>query len=661
MKKNGYRLLLTGNSNVGKSTLFNILTGLHRHTGNYPGTTVSKQTGFVKIGGTEVEITDLPGTESLFPHSLDEEVAVKEILKYPGNADGIIYVADVENLKKNLLLLSQILDLNIPVLLVVTKADKLKKKGIEIDTEALSKYLKIPVVLFGRKAYEKRDELLQKIKDFILNADKLKPTRFYSELKLAETFPQLNEKGIRTYKDLVQAVTEKKLTDFRQIIKKDVVRRYALINRFFPKIYKRFASQRTDLTGQLDRIFLHTFWGYVFFFLIMFLMFQSVYQLAEYPMNAIDEMYHKISVYLASVLPGNVLTDLLINGLLSGIFGVLIFVPQIAFLFLFVILMDKTGYMSRVVYLTDRWMKPFGMSGKSLVPLISGTACAVPAIMATRAIETQRERLITLLSIPFTTCAARLPVYTVMIALIIPGKTLFGFIGLKGLTLFLLYILGFAAALTSGLIMNYRFKKRSGSQLIMLMPDYHWPAFKEWVADWVVKVKSFVSGAGKIIVAFSVILWFSGTHGVEKNEEKTKWMAYPVPLEKSYLGQFGHAIEPVFKPLGFDWKIDIAVLSSFAAREIFISTLATIYSVDDDHPEKIVERLRSEMRPSGKPVFDFATGIAILLFYAFALQCMSTLAVIKQETGSWKYALGAFVFMTGLAYVVSFIAYQTLN
>ncbi len=656
MKK--YKLLLAGNSNVGKSTLFNVLTGLHKQTGNYPGTTVTKSTGIAKLpDGSIAEIIDLPGTESLYPHSADEEVAVKELMGFPENADAVIYVADIDGLKKNLLLLSQIIDLKIPVFLVVNKADKMKAKGVEIDTKALEKHLGVPVVMFGQKAFNRRKELLQTLRDFLKNP-RVPGKDFYSSLRLNETFPEL--KSINAYRELVKAVHKEDLPDVRQIIKKEIIRRYHLFNRFFSEIYKRQPQDRTDLTGRLDRVFLHPLWGYAVFFTLMFLMFQSVYQLAEYPMNTIDALYHRISVWLSGVLSGNVLTDLLINGLLSGIFGVLIFVPQIAFLFLFVILMEKTGYMSRVVYLTDRWLKPFGMSGKSLVPLISGTACAVPAIMATRSIETRRERLITMLSIPFTTCAARLPVYTVMIALIIPDQTLWGFVGMKGLTLFSLYVLGFVSALITGLVLNFRMQKRSASPLIMLMPDYHWPALKDWFVDWVDKIRSFVFGAGKIIVAFSVVLWFLGTHGPKDEKGNPKILAYPVALETSYLGQFGKFIEPAFRPLGFDWKIDIAVLSSFAAREIFISTLATIYSVEDDHPEKIVERLRSERRPDGTPVFDFATGIAVLLFYAFALQCMSTLAVIRQETGSWKYALAAFVFMTGTAYLVALTTYQIL-
>ncbi len=659
--KNSYKLLLVGNSNVGKSTLFNILTGLHRQTSNYPGTTVAESTGYFKLpDGTGIQLIDLPGTETLYPHSMDEEVTRQEIMSYPGGYDGIIYVADVDSLKKNLLLLTQIIDLKIPVLLIINKADKMASKAIEIDTDGLEKYLGIPVFLFGKKPYDRKEELLKKIQEFV-HLRKPPATAFFPSLRLMETFPELKKYHIRDYRDLVKLLTEKNIRESKEIIKKEIIRRYQLINRFFSRIYKRRPLKRKDITGLLDRVLLHPFWGYVVFFLIMFLLFQSVYQLAEYPMNYIDGLYHKLSLFLLDKLPANMFTDLIVNGLLSGIFGVLIFVPQIAFLFLFIILMEKTGYMSRVVYLTDRWMKPFGMSGKSLVPLISGTACAVPAILATRSIESRRERLITLLSIPFTTCSARLPVYTIIIALIIPEKTIWGLIGLKGLTLFLLYVLGFASALFAAWLLHQFIEKRSASHLIMLMPDYHLPSFREWIFDWLDKLRSFVFGAGKIIVAFSVILWFLGTHGWQNNQGEMKGVAYPVSLEKSYLGQFGRIIEPVFKPLGFDWKIDIAVLSSFAAREIFISTLATIYSVEDDQPEKIVDRLRKEKYADGRPVFDFATGIAILLFYAFALQCMSTLAVIKQETGDWKYALGAFVLMTGSAYVVSFIAYALLN
>ncbi len=669
-RKKIIRLALIGNPNVGKTTVFNQLTGLHQQTGNYPGTTVTKKTGKVRINDWELHLIDLPGTESLHPHSPDEKVSLQQIIRYPENIDGILYIADVDTLKKNLLLLTQLIDLGIPVIVILNKADKLEKKGIEIRVEKLEQMLGVPVILHSSVKPEK--PLIEKLIPYLEKIEDCKGKTIFDQINLKnalrEYFPNLDEKFLnynlflhfteQVPCTLLEIQKNPARDEKKRLLKQETVKRYIWINRNLKKVYKRNPAKRTDFTGKLDKILLHPVWGYVIFFFIMFAMFQSVYHLANLPMELIDHGFGELAAWLEKNLPQNKLTDLLINGVLSGVAGVLIFVPQITLLFLFILLMDKTGYMSRVVYLTDRWMRPFGMSGKSLVPLISGTACAVPAILSARTIENSRQRLITMLSVPFTTCSARLPVYTIIIALTIPHKFIFGFIGLQGLALFLLYALGFVSAFAFGALLHRFLPGKKTTPLIMLMPDYQIPPLKDLLIEWWDKVSAFMFGAGKIIVLFSIILWFLGTHGPKNSQ----WPGYPVPLEQSYLGAMGKKIEPVFKPLGFDWKIDVAILSSFAAREIFIGTLATIYSVESDNDSGIIQRLRAERDPAtGRPVFNFATGMAILIFYAFALQCMSTLAVIKQETGSWKYTLGLFLFMGLLAYFAAMFTYQILQ
>ncbi len=662
---------LVGNPNSGKTSVFNLLTGLHQHTSNFPGTTVLGKSGKFTDGDFHFTLVDLPGIRSLYTHSVDEKVTRDFLLSYPVKFDAALFVADATALKQNLFLYIQLADLHIPSVLLINKMDLARKQGISVDTEKLSRFLRIPVLAVSThrlgNAKEKIIEALKKVK-------RVKPRSFFDRWRYKQDLEKRFFEGRETsYRELLflpeklkqsidNNITETK-RHWENFLRKETICRYDVVNKMLKRTVKHKQTAGRELDKKLDRILLHPFWGYVIFFLLMVLMFNAVFSWSQYPMDLIDNFFARIIKFTNEHLPPGKLAALITGGFLSGLNGILLFIPPIGILFLFVLFMEKSGYMNRVIYLADRWMKPFGMSGRSLVPLISGTACAVPAILSTRSIENSRQRLITILSVPFTTCSARLPVYTIMISLVVPHKTVGYIFNMQGLVMTALYFLGFFSAFALAYVLNKIFPQTGHKAFIMMMPSYQWPHFKDFFIEWIDKLKAFVFGAGKIILTFSVVLWFLGSHGIRREGNRTNLMAYPVSLDQSYLGKLGKRIEPVFRPLGYDWKIDIALLSSFAAREIFVGTLSTLYSVNNnDDNMTLTERLRAQIRPAtGKPFFDLATGVSILLFYVFALQCMSTLSVIRTETGTWKYALGLFVFMGVLAWTVSFAAYQLLK
>ncbi len=702
MKKKKIKLALVGNPNTGKTSLFNKLTGLHKKIGNYPGITVNRVAGIFQLDdGTLIELIDLPGTYSLHPNSKDEEVVLKELLLNRENIEGVIVVADINNLKKNMILLTELQDLGMPVMLAINMCDEMKRKGIEIDIGKLEKLLGIPVMLISAKKAKADGEKKGKGKihalkhripemftgkgkrffenygltalnlDFI--RDKIKTNDLYKNWILYTEQDKLNEAIEKKFPYINELPFDR--TAVKKLLQKEIIKRYKDINEILKETYRIDKSKATGFTERIDRILLHKYWGLIIFAVIMFSVFQSIFSLASIPMDWIDGIFTQFSMYLKTSLPDNELTALLTDGILAGIAGVVIFVPQIAILFLFIALLEEMGYMSRIVYLMDKIMQPFGLSGKSVVPLLSGTACAVPAIMGARTIENSKERLITILTTPFMTCSARLPVYTIIIALIIPEEKIFGMINLQGLALFALYFLGFASALISAWVLSKLIKSNYKRYFILEMPEYKLPILKNIYITVIDNLKAFVFGAGKIIVAFSIIIWFLATHGPEKFQQtetdikKTEKFSHQemnieaYKLENSYLGIMGKAIEPVIRPLGYDWKIGIALLTSFAAREVFVSTLSTIYSVGDaDNEHLLKEKMRREQNLfTGKPTFTFAVGISLLLFYAFAMQCFSTLATIKNETKTWKWPVIVFFYMTGIAYITAFIAYQSLK
>lgn len=693
------KVALIGNPNTGKTSVFNALTGLNQKVGNYPGITVEKKEGGCRLNRTtKAHILDLPGTYSLNASSMDESVVIELLLNRNNKdfPDVAVVVTDVENLKRNLLLFTQIKDLEIPTLLVVNMSDQMKRKGISIEVEQLQADLGTQVILTSMR----HQEGVAALKEALVNYRQL-PTTPLLDLetidadyfsRLQKTFPteSLYKLWLVITQDVnfsslerkrIQAASDFKVQSdavLKRLQQKETIKRYQIINQTLKQTYQVDNDAATDLRSRIDRILIHKVWGYVFFFALLFLIFQSIFDWSSVPMDFIDSSFAQLSQWVNAELPPGLFTSLLAEGIIPGLGGIVIFIPQIAFLFLFISLLEESGYMSRVVFLMDRGLRRFGLSGKSVIPLISGTACAIPAVMATRNIENWKERLLTILVTPFTTCSARLPVYLILISLVIPERSILG-INAQGLTLMGLYILGFAMALLSSWILKSYFKTTTKSYFVVEMPNYKMPHLKNVGITVLEKTKSFVTEAGKIILAFSVLLWLMASFGPgepftkadtivrEANinnpltEEALEAEIASYRLEHSYIGILGKAIEPVIRPLGYDWKIGIALISSFAAREVFVGSLATIYSVGSEEETPIKNKMAQEKRANGQVVFDLATGISLMLFYAFAMQCMSTLAIVKKETNSWRWPLLQLGLMTVIAYVTAFAAYQILS
>ncbi|NOR27495.1 MAG: ferrous iron transport protein B [Lutibacter sp.] len=696
------KVALIGNPNTGKTSLFNQLTGLKQKVGNYPGITVEKKQGLCKLNNTiKAEVTDLPGTYSINPTSLDETLVLDTLLNEKNDSypDVVVVVVEIENIKRNLLLFTQIKDLKIPTILVINMIDQMKRKGIDIDVKKLEESLNTKIVLASARKKIGIDELKSVILDYkkldaipISNITDRIDKEYFTKLKNAfPEFPlykswllitQNNEFDFlnNQQKELVLKFRED-LGCIKRYQHKETILRYQIINNVLKDSFKVDKSKASDLRGILDRILTHKIFGYVIFALILLFIFQGIFDWATYPMDLIDGAFASLSSWIKTVLPPGTFTNLIAEGIIPGIGGVVIFIPQIAILFTFISILEETGYMSRVVFLMDKIMRKFGMSGKSVIPLISGTACAIPAIMASRNIGNWKERLVTILVIPFTTCSARLPVYAILIALIIPDKQVLGILNLQGLTMMALYLLGFTAALLSAVLLNSTLKVKGKSLFVIEMPNYKIPSIKNIFYEVVEKTKAFIFGAGKIILAISIVLWFLASNGPSKfknaeefvtskqeNKELTesalqkKVASYK--LEHSYIGYMGKSIEPAIKPMGYDWKIGIALISSFAAREVFVGALATIYNVDSDSENvgTIKQRMAAEINPdTGKKRFDFPTGVSLLLFYAFAMQCVGTLAIVKRETNSWKWPIFQLVGMGLLAYISAIIAFNIFS
>ena len=690
-------IALLGNPNTGKTSLFNSLTGLSQKVGNYPGITVEKKEGLCKLDRTtKGHFIDLPGTYSINSSSIDESIVVELLLNknnkdYP---DLALVIADVENLKRNLLLFTQIKDLGIPTILVINMADQMKRKGISLDIPILEQTLETKIALVSTRENTGLDELKKLILNYRIisnspliqinsidekyfeNLEKAFPGQLLYKLWLIITqdanFGAIQRKLLS---DVSKFQTKSK-SEIKRLQQKETIKRYQFINGVLKKGLKIDKASATDFRSRLDRVLIHKFWGYLIFFSILMIIFQSIFSWSALPMDFIDNFFNYLSNTASKKLPNGVFTDLLSQGIIPGLGGIVIFIPQIAFLFLFLSVLEETGYMSRVVFLMDRGLRRFGLSGKSIIPLISGTACAIPAIMSTRNIEAWKERLITILVTPFTTCSARLPVYAILIALVIPDGYILG-LSYKGLMLMFLYLIGFFMALTFAWILTNILSIHSKSYFVVELPNYKIPLIKNVTLTVWEKTQSFVKGAGKIILAISILLWILASYGPGENfnqaenfiqkkypelaEKELELKTNAYKLEHSYVGILGRSIEPIITPLGYDWKIGIALISSFAAREVFVGTLATIYSVQNDDNDTIKNKMASETRKDGELLFNLASGTSLMIFYAFAMQCMSTLAVVKKETNSWKWPLGQLFCMTILAYFISFLTYQILS
>ncbi len=698
-------IALVGNPNSGKTSLFNALTGLNQKVGNFPGVTVDKKTGNCQIDEKlSSVIIDLPGTYSLYPRRADEWVAYKVMMGADKDVhpEIILLVADASNLKRNLLFCSQVIDLKYPVVIALTMMDIARNKGIEIDIAGLERELGVPVVAVNPRknkglpqlkkvlAQTARQQYTTSIRDFIPNKE-LAPKAIddvkalYPRLSdYAAVHYLINHENFPLTADKQQAIEHIEVKNTFNPTKtqaEEIMQRYTRIRQVMKQnVVEPDPLQRKLFTESLDNILLHRVWGYLILLVVLFLLFQSIFWLAQYPMNGIDWSFSLIRGWLGNSLPVAWWSNLLVNGLLAGLNGILVFVPQIMILFGLITLLEDSGYMARISFLSDKLMRKVGLNGKSVMPMISGFACAVPAIMSTRNIENKKERLLTILVTPLMSCSARLPVFTILIALVVPGKYYLGFLSLQGLVMMGLYLLGVVMALVVSTVLKYVVKLKEKSFFILELPDYRSPRWKNVGITMVQKAKIFLYDAGRIIMLISLLLWFLSSYGppgrmaaVDNKYELAKQQASPekkaeldkelksVHLQNSFAGILGKGIEPVIKPLGYDWKIGIALITSFAAREVFVGTMSTLYSVEEDDNSTLQQKMNSATREDGTKVYTLATAVSLMIFYLLAMQCMSTLAVVKRETRTWKWPAVQLAYMTGLAYIMSFIAYHLLR
>jgi len=699
------KIALVGNPNTGKSTLFNLLTGLNQKIGNFPGITVDKKVGYCKLpSGQEAEVTDLPGTYSLYPKSKDESIVFQVLAdkNNPSHPDMVVVVADATNLRRNLLLYSQVADLNIPVLLALNMTDMARKEGINIDIDKLSARFGVQVVAISARSNIGLTELREAISNIttiatqekgadlsVLAGEAIKEVRElvgtendYYALQLLHQHEHLD-----TYTDQYEQfedIEKKHHFESSKLQAAETIARYKYLSTVLSGVIEDTGSaKKFVMSDRIDAVLTNRFWGFFIFLFILLFVFNAIFSWAAYPMDLIEQSFAWLTTFGHEHLPAGVLTDLMLDGVVAGLGGIVIFIPQIAILFAFISILEDTGYMSRVTFMMDKIMRKFGLSGRSVVPMIGSLACAVPSIMSARTIESWKDRIITIMVAPLVSCSARLPVYTLLISLIIPDEKVYGIISLQALTLMGMYLISIVAAMVVAFVMKFIIKAKEKSYFIMELPVYRMPRWKNVLYTMYEKSKTFVMEAGKVIIAISIVLWVLASYGpsdkftaiekkyaqIELQQDSAKVSTLErdksaEKLENSYAGILGRSIEPAIRPLGFDWKIGIALITSFAAREAFVGTMATIYSVDGgaDNEGTIRDKMRIAVDANtGLPLFTFATGFSLMLFYAFAMQCMSTVAVVYRETKSWRWPLIQTAYMTVMAYVASLIAYQLLK
>ncbi|MBW4891095.1 ferrous iron transport protein B [Mucilaginibacter sp. HMF5004] len=698
------RIALVGNPNTGKSTLFNVLTGLNQKIGNFPGVTVDKKIGYSSLpDGRSAEVIDLPGTYSLYPKSHDESIVFSVLADRSNdhNPDLVVIILDATNLKRNLLLYTQVADLKIPVIVALNMMDMAKKADLTIDVDGFAKKLGVPVIPVSARKVEGID----KLKEAIAFSNKI---AFQPDsIDVGSIAPQLiaavqKEIGIDNPYYALQLAHQHETLAFLtpgqneaiETLEKEfafhsqkaqgaeTIARYNFINDLlYDTVTKSVTAEDETTSNRIDKILTHKVFGFVIFFAILMFIFQSIFAWSEYPMSLISDGFVWAQSTLHHYLPAGPLTNLLVDGVVAGLSGVMVFIPQIAILFAFISILEDTGYMSRVTFMMDKIMRKVGLNGKSVVPLIGGFACAVPSIMSTRTIENWKDRMITIMVTPLITCSARLPVYTLLISLVVPNKSVWWIFNMQGLALTAMYLFSLVSAVVVAWVMKYILKSRERGYFIMELPVYRMPRWGNVLHSMYDRSKAFVLQAGKVIIAVSVILWVMASYGPGKGfdqiDQKYKQAQYQKAapdslqrmiasdkLENSYAGVLGHAIEPVIRPLGFDWKIGIALITSFAAREVFVGTMATIYSVngDADNIQSVKQKMGSaKNEQTGQPVFTLAVAMSLMMFYAFAMQCASTVAVVYRETKNWRWPAAQFAYMTVLAYVASFVTYHLLK
>lgn len=639
-------IALAGNPNAGKTTLFNALTGLNQKVANYPGVTVERKEGSWSIGDQATRLIDLPGLYSLDATSIDEHIA-SDVLR--GDVSGlpapdtVIAVVDATNLERNLYLVTQLFEYNVPVVVALTMIDVFEKQRHEIDIDKLSASLGVPVVAVNASAARGLDEL----RDAVSKA-------------LAErSIPKLS----------IDAEADNAL----------IFARYNFISNAVQESVVHNDQEAHGVSERIDRILTHKVFGLVILVAILLLVFQTIFTWASLPMDLLEQGFGSLGDTARSALPEGILADLIVDGVIAGVGGVLIFLPQILLLFLFISILEDTGYMARAAFLLDKLMSRVGLHGKAFLPLMSSFACAIPGIMATRTIEDQRDRFATIMIAPFMSCSARLPVYTLMIAAFFAGQTVFGFVSLGAVLMLAMYALGIVVAVIVAFILKRTILKSPPPPFIMELPPYRMPNVRTVLQNMFTRGLLFVKRAGTVILAISIILWAlmyfprtepasappEITQSVETGQPADAAVEIPLPegdqLRNSYAGQLGHAIEPVIQPLGFDWKIGVALIASFAAREVLVSTLSIIYNVGKDETEEsptLISAIREAKNERGETVWTPLTALTLMVFFVLAIQCMSTVAVVRRETNSWAWTLFMVGYMTGLAYLAAFVTYQ---